>query len=82
MPKNRNNPSLTMDLEMLSGDINLRISQEINSLLRDEFPNTERDMFCNIRETDPSDAGICRGDIKHIARECLTNVQKTSKYGK
>ena len=33
MPENRNNPSLTRDLDMLSDERNLRISQEINGLL-------------------------------------------------
>ena len=32
-PENRNNPHLSGDLDMLSGEINLRISQEIKSLL-------------------------------------------------
>ena len=33
MPENRGNPNLSRELDVLSGEINLRISQEINSLL-------------------------------------------------
>ena len=33
MPENRKNPSLTRDLDMLSGELKLRISQTMNSFL-------------------------------------------------
>ena len=33
MPENRNDPNFTRDLDMLTGEINLRISQEIGSLI-------------------------------------------------
>ena len=46
MPENRNNPHLSKKLHMLSGEINIRISQEINKL-SNEFPNRKCNNFCD-----------------------------------
>ena len=50
MPENRNDPSLARDLDMLSGERNLRISQEINSLLNGMNSQRENAISSTISE--------------------------------
>ena len=49
MSENRNDSSFTRELDMLIGEMNLRISQEIGEFDKwNEFPDRKSNKFCNI----------------------------------
>ena len=51
MPENRKDPNSTRDLETLTGEINLRISQEIGSLINGMNSQIENAVTSAISET-------------------------------
>ena len=78
MPGNRNDPSLTRYLEILSGEINISISQEINSL-RNRMNSQIESSRCSaiFERIIPQMQGVVEAHIKQATREYLTKVQKT-----
>ena len=50
MPENRNDHSVSRDLDMLTVEINLRISQEIGSLINGMNSQTERAISSAMKE--------------------------------
>ena len=76
MPENRGNPNLSRELDVLSGEINLRISQEINSLLNGMNSQIENAINSAISERIiPQMQGV----VETVLSRQVGNVQGLSK---